>query len=352
MIEGILVNTLVKGGVYALLAIGFSLIFGVARMLNLAHTAFYMMAAYALYTCAQVLGLDPVSSVVLALVVAFLMSVGTYSLFLLFRLPTIVSIALSAAIALLLIWFGIGFIRGMGVDVSLTKAIILSIVFSIFIAGGAYKLFIDRIREHHVTVLLVTLALAMVFQEYILLVPAFGGHYLGAPSFVSGYWEIIGVKVSYQHLLTFGVALVVLLGVWLLLTKTKLGIAIRATAQDTEVANLMGIDVSRILLIVMGLASGLAAIAGVLVAPTLVLEPHMWTPPFVMMMAIIVLGGLGSIKGSFIGAFILALVEVLVVYLLPTGAFLKGAFALAVMVGVLVFRPEGLFGVAFEEERL
>lgn len=352
MIAGILVNTLVKGGIYALLAIGFSLIFGVARMLNLAHTAFYMLAAYALYTCAYLLGLDPVSSIVLALVVAFLMSVGTYSLFVFFRLPSIVSIILSAVIALLLIWFGTGFILGMGGDVSLTKAIILSVIFSIFIAGGAYKLFIERIREHHVTVLLITLALALVFQEYILLVPAFGGHYLGAPSFVSGYWEIIGVKVSYQNLLTLGASLLVLLGVWALLSKTKLGIAIRATAQDTEVANLMGIDVSRILLIVMGIASGLAAIAGILVAPTLVLEPHMWMPPFIMMMAIIVLGGLGSIKGSFIGAFILALVEVLVVYLLPEGAFLKGAFALAVMVGVLVFRPEGLFGVVFEEERL
>jgi len=352
MIAGILVNTLVKGGIYALLAIGFSLIFGVARMLNLAHTAFYMLAAYALYTCAYLLGLDPVSSIVLALVVAFLMSVGTYSLFVFFRLPSIVSIILSAVIALLLIWFGTGFILGMGGDVSLAKAVILSAIFSLFIAGGAYKLFIERIREHHVTVLLITLALALVFQEYIFLMPAFGGHYLGAPSFVSGYWEIIGVKVSYQNLLTFGASLLVLLGVWALLSKTKLGIAIRATAQDTEVANLMGIDVSRILLIVMGLASGLAAIAGILVAPTLVLEPHMWMPPFIMMMAIIVLGGLGSIKGSFIGAFILALVEVLVVYLLPTGAFLKGAFALAVMVGVLVFRPEGLFGVVFEEERL
>ena len=352
MIAGILVNTLVKGGVYALLAIGFSLIFGVARMLNLAHTAFYMLAAYALYTCAYLLGLDPVSSIVLALGVAFLMSVGTYSLFVFFRLPSIVSIILSAVIALLLIWFGTGFILGMGGDVSLTKAVILSAIFSLFIAGGAYKLFIERIREHHITVLLITLALAMVFQEYIFLMPAFGGHYLGAPSFVSGYWEIIGVKVSYQNLLTLGASLLVLLGVWALLSKTKLGIAIRATAQDTEVANLMGIDVSRILLIVMGIASGLAAIAGILVAPTLVLEPHMWMPPFIMMMAIIVLGGLGSIKGSFIGAFILALVEVLVVYLLPKGAFLKGAFALLVMVGVLVFRPEGLFGVVFEEERL
>jgi len=69
-------------------------------------------------------------------------------------------------------------------------------------------------------------------------------------------------------------------------------------------------------------------------------------------MAIVVLGGLGSIKGSFIGAFIIGLVETLVVFLVPAGAFLKLAFALLAMVIVLVVRPEGLYGVVFEEERL
>jgi branched-chain amino acid transport system permease protein len=292
MIEGIVVNTLVKGGVYALLAIGFSLIFGVARVLNLAHTAFYMLAAYGIYTFAHLLGLDPILSVFLSIVITTLIGLATY------------------------------------------------------------KLFIDRVREHHITVMLITLALAIAFQEIMLLV--FGGHYLSAPSFVSGYWywEVIGVKVSYQHLLTLGVVSVVIIGIWALLSKTKLGIAIRATAQDTEVANLMGINVSTILFAVMGIAAGLAAVAGVVVAPTLVLEPHMLWSPFVMVMAIITLGGLGSVKGSVIGAFILAFVEVLVVFLLPEGAFLKGAFALLVMVIVLVVRPEGLYGVAFEEERL
>jgi len=290
MIEGILIIGLVRGGVYALLAVGFSLIFGVARMINLAHTCFYMLAAYGIYTFADMLGMPPILSIIISLIATTIIGLGTY------------------------------------------------------------KLFIDRVREHHVTVMLITLAIAMVFQECMLLF--YGGHYLGAPSFIPGYQEILGVKVSYQHLLTFGVVLVVLLGVWALLSKTRLGIAIRATAQDTEIANLMGIDVSRILLITMGIAAALAAVAGVVVAPTLVLEPHMWTPPLVMIMAIVVLGGLGSVKGSFIGAFIIGFVEVLVVFLLPAGAFLKGAIALLVMVIVLLVRPEGLFGVAFEEERL
>jgi branched-chain amino acid transport system permease protein len=71
-----------------------------------------------------------------------------------------------------------------------------------------------------------------------------------------------------------------------------------------------------------------------------------------MIMAIVVLGGLGSVKGSFIGAFIIGFTETAVVFLLPTGSFLKGAIALIVMVIILLFRPEGLFGVVFEEERL
>jgi len=290
MIEAFAVQAVVTGGVYALLAVGFALIFGVARMINLAHTSFLMLAAYGMFFFTTQLGLDLISSIVLSLVLTTLIGVLSY------------------------------------------------------------KVFIDRIREHEVTVLLITIALAMVFQECMLL--AFGGHFRTAPSLASGYWEIVGVKVSYQHLLTIGVVLVVLVGIWALLSKTKLGIAIRATAQDTEIANLMGIDVSRILLITMGIAAALAAIAGIMVAPLWTVHPYMWTPPLVTIMAIIVLGGLGSVKGSLIGAFIIAFVETLVVFALPMGAFLKGAIALLAMVIILVVRPEGLFGVVFEQERL
>ena len=290
MFEGILINGLVRGGIYALLAIGFSLIFGVARMINMAFTSFYMLGAYGLYTFASLLGLHPLLAMVISLVLTTLVGLATY------------------------------------------------------------KIFIDRVREHHVTVMLITMAVAIMYQELMLL--AFKGHYLAAPTFVSGYITVLGVKVSNQHLLILGVVLVVLVAVWALLSKTRLGIAIRAVAQDSEIANLMGINVSRILLATMAIASALAAIAGVVVAPTLVLEPYMWTHPLVMIMAIVVLGGLGSVKGSFIGAFIIGFVEVAVVFLLPSGSFLKGAIALIVMVVILLVRPEGLFGVAFEEERL
>jgi branched-chain amino acid transport system permease protein len=78
----------------------------------------------------------------------------------------------------------------------------------------------------------------------------------------------------------------------------------------------------------------------------------MWANPLIMVMAIVVLGGLGSVKGSVIGAFIIGLVETSVVFFLPGGAFLSSAFALLVMVIILVVRPEGLYGIVFEEERL
>jgi len=290
MFQAFVVQALVTGGVYALLAVGFSLIFGVARMVNLAHTSFLMLAAYGMFYTTYRLGLD------------------------------------------------------------VFTAILISLVATIIIGLVSYKLFIDRIRAHEVTVMLITLALATIFQESMVL--AFGAHFREAPTLIPGYVEIFAVKVMYQHLLTIAVVAVALLGMWLLLTKTKLGIAIRATAQDAEIANLMGINVSNILLLAMGIAAALAGIAGIVVAPLWVVYPYMWMSPLVMIMAIVVLGGLGSIKGSLIAAFIIGLVEVAVVFYLPGGSFLRGAIALLVMVIILVVRPEGLYGIVFEEERL
>lgn len=289
MIEGIIINGLISSGVYALLAIGFSLIFGAARIINLTHTAFYMLAAYLIFTFTSSFDLNPVLS------------------------------------------------------------IIISIVAVTIIGVLVYKFVIERVRAHEATVLIVTIALAVIIQEVVLL--AFGGHFRGVSSLISGYATILGVKVTYQYLLTFGAVSIILFGTWALLMKTKLGIAIRATAQDRAIANLMGINVGRIGMITMGVAVALAAIAGALVAPLFTLTPYMWMHPLVMVLAVVVLGGLGSIKGSFVGALILGFTETLVVFLVPMGAFLKGAVALAIMLVIILIRPEGLFGVSFEEER-
>ena len=290
MAELIVTFTLVNGGVYALLAIGFSLIFGVARLLNLAHAAFFMLAAYGLYYFIRLLGLGYPESIVLTLVIVTL------------------------------------------------------------IAILAYRFLIDRVREHHAAVLLITIALAMIMENVMLWL--FGGELRGVPLLAQGYVIISGVKVASQNILTMGVVAVIIIIVQLLLSKTKLGIAIRATAQDPEVANLMGISVSKILLITMAAATALAVAAGILLTPLRGASPTMWGPTMVTVMVIVVLGGLGSIKGSIIGAFIIALVEQLSIFLLPEGGYLVDTFILLAMVIVLVVRPGGLFGIILEEERL
>jgi branched-chain amino acid transport system permease protein len=143
----------------------------------------------------------------------------------------------------------------------------------------------------------------------------------------------------------------VLLAVWVLLFKSNLGIAIRAVAQDREAANLMGIPEGRIATVTMAISVSLAAVAAAMVAPLGVIEPLMWLHPLIVVMAAVILGGLGSIKGSIIGAFILAFVEVTLVFLIPGASFLRGAVSMAAMLTVLLFRPEGLYGVFMEGER-
>jgi branched-chain amino acid transport system permease protein len=291
MAQLILVQTLVFGGIYALLAIGFSLISGNARVINLAHTGFFMLAAYGL-------------------------------------------------------WY---FTRRLGIDVGWAIAITVPAVTLVGVL--AYRYLINPIREHHAAVLLMTVALAIVFQE--LMMAIFSSNFWSIPALIPGYREILGISVTNQQLLTLGIVAVVVVVIWLVLARTKLGIALRATAQDPEVATLMGISVPRTLMITMGIATAVAAIAAVAVVPIpWVLSPLMWSPPLVMVMVVVVLGGLGSIKGAIIGAFVVALVEVSTKVLLPEYNYLAVVFAILAMVIVLVVRPGGLFGVLFEEERL
>jgi branched-chain amino acid transport system permease protein len=212
-----------------------------------------------------------------------------------------------------------------------------------------YRLVIEPVREHEAAVLIATIALALIFQE--LMLYSFGGHFLGIPSTLEGSMGFFGVSIPYQRLLILVVAAAMLAAVWFLLYHTRLGLAIRATANDIEVATLMGMNVHRVAMATVAISVALASVAGVVVAPVYVVDPFMWLAPLVTMLAIVVLGGLGSLKGSLIGALIIGYVEAITVFALPGGAYLKGAVALLIMVVVLLVRPEGLFGVSFEEER-
>lgn len=290
MLIAILINGLLCGSIFAILAVGFSLVFGVAKILNLAHSAFYMLSAYIIFIATQMLGLPLLLSTLLAILITGI----------------------------------IGMV--------------------------CYQLLFDRAKERETAVMIIAIALAIFFQEVLLLI--FGGHQRRIPPFIPGFVEIGEVRFSYQHLIAIGVAVLVLLAIRLLLLMTKLGNAIRAVAQDREIANLMGINVNRIFMITMGLSSALAGIAGAVVGSIFMVNPLMWVQPLIIVLAAVVLGGMGSIKGSIIAAFILGFAETTVIFLAPGGSFLRGAVSLSIMVIVLLVRPEGLFGIVFEEERL
>jgi branched-chain amino acid transport system permease protein len=290
VIPSIIVMTLTTGGIYAILASGMTLIFGVAHIVNLAHTAFYVVAAYFTWYFMSQLGLNPIASMAITL-------------------PAVTILGLLS-----------------------------------------YQFLINRVRQHAQAVLLITIALAMVFQEIILAL--FGSHLHTSPALIAGTTTIWGVIIPNQRLLLLGSVAVVIVALWLFLSKTKMGTAIRATADDPEVASLMGISVPRTLLVTMGIGTFLAAVAAVLMASVWVFFPFAWMKPLTMILAIVVLGGLGSLKGSIVGAFIIALVETMVVFLLPEQGYMQMALALLAMVIVLAVRPGGLFGIMFEEERL
>ena len=290
MIASILILTLVNGSVYALLAAGMSLLFGVGRIINLAHTAFFVLAGYSMYYFMRELDWGALPSIAI----------------------TVVGVTVAGVLA--------------------------------------YRFLINRVRQHQQVVLLITVALAMAIQE--ILLALFGEYYRSSPDLIPGVTVILGNRVQNQYLLIIGAVAAVLIILWLLLSKTKLGTAVRATANDAEIASLMGINVSRTLMITMGIATGLAAVAAVLVSSIWVIYPMIWIEPLTMVLVIVVLGGLGSIKGSFIGAYMIALAEVLAIRFVPSGAYLAMPLMLMVLVIVLVLRPGGLFGIVLEEERL
>jgi branched-chain amino acid transport system permease protein len=291
VIESIIITTLVRGSTYAIIASGLALIYGVGRIINLAHTAFLMMGAY-------------------------------------------------------IIWF-FAVSRGWG----LPESVAISVVGTGLLGVLFYRFLINRIREHMAAVLLLTIAVGMAIQELTPLL--FGSLPRNIPFLISGTTMILGYPVFNQYLLTLGVATAVVILLWLLLSKTKLGMAIRATAQDAEVANLMGVSVSKILMITVGIGTALAAVAGIFLPP---LEGgliyYMWLPPLMMVLVVVVLGGLGSLKGAYIAAFFVGLIEAIVYAVVPTQGYLSQAFAMLAMIIVLVVRPQGMFGTLFEEEKL
>ena len=276
----ILIYGAVSSAIYALLAVGFTLIFGVARILNLAHGSFYALGAYAAYVFTSVL-----------------------------NFPLIVA----APLAVLLV-------AGFGVLME--------------------RFLVRPLRASQLAVLMITLAVSLAVEQALFI--TFGSEYRNVPSFVADKISIGGVDIGGQRLLALVMSVLVLRFLWLFIQRTRLGAAILAVSQDPEAAQYMGIPTNRIFSLVMAISAGTAAFAGVLVSPFLTVQPTMGLLPMVKAFAIVIVGGLGSIPGSIIASLILGYSETIVAYLVSTSW--TELVSLVAVVITLMIRPSGILG--------
>jgi branched-chain amino acid transport system permease protein len=278
------VSAVLLAGLYATMAYGLGLIYGVLRIVNLNHGGMIMAGAYAAWWLHDAFGLDPYLSLPPVLAISFLAGMIMYRV-LVRRLPR----GAAGGVQSLLLLFGVWLV----------------------LRNAAYLLFSGNDQT---------------------LRTSYSTHAL----------SFLGAHLSVNRLAVFGVAVLTLFALHLLLTKTYLGKAIRAVAQNADSCTLVGIPVERIYTLTFGLGTALAALAGLLGATLFSFNPGFGASELLKSFVVVVLGGLGSVPGTALAALVLAAVEVFAILVLPS--YLTAAVGFVLLVLVLVVRPGGLFG--------
>jgi branched-chain amino acid transport system permease protein len=279
LISGILI-----GGVYALIGIGLTIIFGVMRIINFAHGDILMIGMY-----------------------------GTYFLFTLFHIDPFVSI-------------------------------IITIPLMFLYGAFLQKVFINRaLNALPQNQILLTIGMGLVMSNTIML--AFTSDYkILSTTYSSGSVNILGISVSQPLFVSFAITVAITLALYWFLYKTDTGQAIRATAQDRDAAQLMGINVKRMSVIAFGIGAALAGTAGALISPTYYIFPQVGSVFTLKAFVITVLGGMGSIVGATLGGVLIGVAEsVGGVYL---GSGWKDVIVFVLFLLVLLFKPSGLLGTS------
>jgi branched-chain amino acid transport system permease protein len=277
----ILVTGVLVGGIYALVAIGLNLVFGVIRVVNFAHGEFLMIGMYGAYL-ASTWGISPyVSSWLLVAPV--------------------------------------GFLLGMLVQ----------------------RLVIQRLLDNQLMQMFATFGLIIVFQNAALALTR-GEPKSTQTKASTATFDVFGVAVSVPRLIILIVAVLLTVGLVVFLRRTVGGTAMRAVAQDRNTAALMGINVHRVYLLTFGLSASLAALAGALLSPVYSATPSIGFQFVLPAFAVVVLGGLGSVPGCLVGGLLVGVVEQLSGFYLDPA--LKQAVWFTLFVVALVFRPQGMFG--------
>ena len=276
-----LLNSLQYGLLLFMLAAGLTLVFGIMGVVNLAHGSFYMLGAYLAWSLAGLLG-----NLALAIVVGTLLSV---------------------ALGLLLEWL----------------------------------LFRHFYHRDHLDQVLLTFGLIYIFEEVRSLLWGDDVHAVQMPDMFN--WAIpLTDNLSYPvyRLVMMAICVALAIGLYLLISKTRLGMKIRAGAFNRDMAEALGVNIRLIHMVVFAIGVGLASVAGMIAAPISSVYPNMGGSVLIMCFVVVVIGGIGSVRGALIAALLVGLVDTFGKVLLPQVA---GMLVYMLMAAVLLYKPEGLF---------
>jgi len=282
MLTQIIINGILKGGLYALMAMGMSLIWGVMNIINIAHGSFIMLGAYTTYWFFTLYGMDPFVSILLSMVLIFFL----------------------------------GFF--------IQKYIIN------FVIGAS--LFITLLLAFGIEILINNLALLFWTADVRSVQVSYGGANI----------EILGAVIPIVRLVAFLLAITLSVILFIIMNKTWLGRAIRSTAQDLEAARLNGVNVGKIYAITFGIGTALAAAAGTLWAVIFPISPAMGGHLTLKSFVVTIIGGLGTMMGPLVGGLSLGVVESLGTNWF--GSTFENLISFTILVLVLIFKPNGILG--------
>lgn len=279
-----LVNGLMLGGTFALIGLGFSIVWGIMNLINIAHGEFIMLGAYTTFFLYTFLGIDPFLTLPISMLVLFVL----------------------------------GYVIERGVVNWVIRAPLL-------------------------VKFLLTFGISLALQSIALQV--FTGDYRSVTTSYSGAGlEIGGIKIAYIRLAALVLSIILVALFHLFLTRTRIGNSIRAAGMDLDAARLTGVKIARTFGLTYGLSAALAGAAGSLISMSFPITPTMGATYTVYAFLICILGGLGSVPGALLGGLVLALLEVFGGFFVPQ---FKDAIAFSLLVAILLVRPEGIMGKAF-----
>ncbi len=282
MLTQVLINGVLKGGLYALMALGMSLIWGVMDIINIAHGSFIMLGSYTTYWMFTAFGVDPFVSLVISMGVMFLLGYTIQK--------NIINLIIKAEIFITLILaFGI----------------------EIFINNFALLAWTSDVKKVKV-------------------------------AYAASNFQFLDITIPYVRLFAFILAIIISIILFIILNKTRLGRAIRATSQDIDAAKLTGVKVSHIYAITFGIGTALAAAAGTLWSILFPISPIMGGELTLKSFVITIIGGLGTMLGPIVGGLTLGIIEALGTNWF--GTTFENLISFTILVLVLIFMPKGILG--------